>query len=219
MSVILEFSIPAAGFRLGQTLSGSPGVRVELERIVPTGDTPIPFVWATGEELSAFAESVRSHPSVSDFVELASVEGRCLYRIDWAASPDDLLAGITREKAVILEAGGGTAWSFRVRFPDNDRLSAFHDYVVEQDIPIEIERTYRLSESGDVGHRFELSTEQQEALVLALRRGYFETPRAVNLAEIADELDITRQALSNRIRRGNEKVLTEALLSAAEDGQ
>ncbi|WP_157533205.1 helix-turn-helix domain-containing protein, partial [Haloferax profundi] len=45
--------------------------------------------------------------------------------------------------------------------------------------------------------------------------GYFETPSEVSLDELADELDITRQALSNRIRLGNEKVLYGALLSSS----
>lgn len=215
MSVILEFSIPATAFQLGRTLSGSPDVRVELERIVPTGEMTMPFLWVTGEDQSAFAATVRSRPAVGAVVELDRVEDRCLYRIEWAESPNGLLAGITQSDGVILEAGGGADWSFRLRFPDNGTLSGFHDYVVDHDIPIDIDRTYTLSETAEEGRLFDLSTAQYEALVLALRRGYFATPREANLAEIADELGITRQALSNRIRRANEKVLTEVLPSRA----
>ncbi|MFP4695916.1 helix-turn-helix domain-containing protein [Thiohalospira sp.] len=67
------------------------------------------------------------------------------------------------------------------------------------------------------GHRFGLSQEQREALLLGLRRGYFDTPSDATLAEIADELGISQQATSDRIRRGTKRVLAEALLSRAAD--
>jgi predicted DNA binding protein len=47
--------------------------------------------------------------------------------------------------------------------------------------------------------------------VLALRHGYFDTPRETTLEELAVELDISRQALSERIRRGNERLLRQSL--------
>lgn len=213
MGVILEFSIGATDFRLGEALSGSPDVRVELERIVPTGEMVTPFVWATGEDQAAFAATVRSRASVNEFVELDRVGERRLYRIEWAEPPVDLIAGISGAGAVVLEAGGDTEWSFRVRFSDQDGVSAFHEYVIEQDIPVDIDRTVTLSETSDDGRRFDLSTDQREALVLALQRGYFATPSEANLEELAEELDITRQAVSDRLRRANETVLTEALLS------
>ncbi|WP_249361522.1 helix-turn-helix domain-containing protein [Haloterrigena sp. H1] len=40
----------------------------------------------------------------------------------------------------------------------------------------------------------------------------------MSLDELADELGITKQAVSNRIRRGNEKVLETTLLSTAVAG-
>jgi predicted DNA binding protein len=75
----------------------------------------------------------------------------------------------------------------------------------------------RLDSAG--GHRFGLTPDQREALVLALNRGYFATPSEVTLDELADELDISRQALSTRIRRGNESILREVLLSTGRDAE
>ncbi|MFC6973876.1 helix-turn-helix domain-containing protein [Halomicroarcula sp. GCM10025709] len=214
MSVVLELSIPATDFPLGNVLSGAPDIRIELERIVPTGDMIMPFVWATGESQTAFAEMVRSHASVREFLELDRIGESRLYRIEWEEPPIDLLEGISRADAVVLEAHGNEDWSFRLRFPDHEKLSAFHNYIIEHDIPVHIDRTYTLSETTGHGHRFDLSPEQREALMLALRSGYFETPSEASLDELAAELDITRQALSDRIRRANEKVLTGVLLSS-----
>ena len=213
MSVILEFSIPATEFQLGEVLSGSP-MQLELERIVPTGDLIMPFVWATGDDHNAFAEMVRSQPNVRALLALDRVGESGLYRIEWEEPPMGLIDGIAEADGVVLEARGHEDWTFRVRFPDHDDLSTFHNYVIERGIPVHIDRTYTLAEATDTDRRFNLSGEQREALLLALRNGYFETPSEMNLDTLADELGISRQALSNRIRRANEKVLREVLLSS-----
>jgi len=217
MSVILEFSIPATDFQLGEVLSGPPDMQIELERIVPTGDMVMPFVWATGENHEEFAARVRNHERVREFLELDRIGESGLYRIELADDPPiDLIEGISRADAVVLEARGTGDWSFRLRFLDHEKLSAFHNYVIEHEIPIHIDRTYTLTETTEHGHRFDLSQDQREAILLALRRGYFETPSTASLEDLADELGISRQALSNRIRRANETVLTDVLLSIGE---
>lgn len=215
MSVILEFTIDAEAFKLGQVLSGGPEMHLELERIVPTGDMTMPFVWATGDDHEAFERAVRSHPTVKELLVLDTVGENGLYRIEWEESPTDLIEAIATADGVVLEAMGNRDWVFHLRFPDHDSLSQFHNFVIERELPIHIERTYTLTEETRRGHRFDLSQEQREALVLGLRHGYFSTPREVSLDELAAELGISRQAVSKRIRRGNEKVLRTVLLSSA----
>jgi len=219
MSVILEFSVPSREFTLGQVLMGPPSMHCELERIVPTGDMMMPFVWATGGNQEAFAESVREHDTVKELLVLDTVGKSALYRIEWAEEPTDLIEGIARTDAVLLQGFGNGTWEFRLRFPDHDDLSQFHNYIIERGIPCHIARTYTLTETSKSGYRFGLSPEQREALVLALRRGYFATPSEVTLDELADELNISRQALSDRIRRGNERVLREVLLTSGRDDE
>jgi predicted DNA binding protein len=219
MSVILEFAIDDEAFTLGRVLAGPPAMRLELERIVPTRNMVMPFVWATGEDHEAFEASVRDHPAVRELFVLDRIDDSGLYRIEWEDSPTDLTEGIAAADAVVLDARGDGDWVFRLRFPDHEKLTRFHNYVIEHDIGIHIQRTYTLTEATGRGHRFGVTTDQREALVLALRRGYFETPSAVSLEELAGELDISRQALSNRIRRGNEKVLRSVLLSSVADRQ
>jgi len=217
MSVILEFTISSDAFQLGRVLSGSPQMDIELERIVPTGDMVMPFVWATGDDHTGFEESVRSHPAVRELSVLDVMDESGLYRIEWESSPTDLLRGIALANAVVLEAHGSRSWVFRLRFPDHDALSQFHNYVIEEGTQIQVDRTYTLTETSERGHRFDLTDDQREALVLALRRGYFETPSEVSLDDLADELGISRQALSDRIRPGNEKILRKVLLPSAAD--
>lgn len=217
MSVILEFTVAGTGFALGDVLSGSPDMHLELERIVPTGTQVMPFVWATGQGQEAFAERVRNHPRVEEFVTLDRQDDSGLYRIDWEDPPADLIEGIVRSEATVLEARGDGEWTFRLRFADAEDLSAFHEYCTRRDIDIFVVRTYGFGEDLDDPREFDLTEEQREALVLALRRGYFATPSETTLEALADELGISRQALSNRIRRGNERVLRQVLRQAVGD--
>jgi predicted DNA binding protein len=213
VSVLLECTIEADAFQLGQVLAPPAGMVLELERIVPTDATLMPFVWAIGEEYHAFEERVRAHPAVESLTALDRFGNRGLYRLEWRDSPTDFIAALGRSEAVVLEARGDESWAFRLRFPDHESLSAFHSTVRDLDIPLRIDRTRTLSELDDHGQTFDLTPAQREALVLALERGYFASPSEVQLDELADELGITRQALSKRIRRGNEKILESTLLS------
>ncbi len=214
MSVILEFTIRSGEFSLGTVLSGLPDLHLELERVVPTGLEVMPFVWVTGSDHEAFEETVRDSPIVKELLALDRVGDSGLYRIQWEGSPTDLITGIAESQATVLQAEGDKNWLFRLRFNDHDKLSQFHNYCTEHEITIHIERTYTLNEEAERRRQFDLSQEQREALVLALRRGYFATPSEASLSDLASELGISRQALSTRIRRGNEKVLQKTLLSS-----
>ncbi|MEA5387575.1 bacterio-opsin activator domain-containing protein [Haloarculaceae archaeon H-GB11] len=171
MSVILEFTIDSQDFKLGEVLSGSPTMHLELERIVPTGPMIMPFIWATGDGHDEFEAHVQAHPAVKEARALDKVGDSSLYRIEWTDDPTDLIEGIAAADAVVLEAHGNEQWTFRLRFPDHEKLSVFHNFVLEHDFSIHIDRTYTLTETTERGHRFDLSQEQREALVLATRRG------------------------------------------------
>jgi predicted DNA binding protein len=168
-------------------------------------------VWVAGSDHERFAETVLGHPLVGEFLLLDRIDDSRLYRIVWETVPTDLIAGIAESEATVLEATGDGRWVFRLRFEDHAGLSAFHDYCADHGIDVRVERIDTVGGAAERRRRFGLSREQREALVLALRRGYFATPRETALADMAVELGISRQALSNRIRRGNEAVLRTAL--------
>lgn len=103
MSVILEFSIEPDEFVLGRALSDGPNVELELERIVPTENAVMPFVWTTGDELRSFEETVRESPSVRELVALDRIGNSGLYRIEWGEYDEDLMTGIAEIEATVLE--------------------------------------------------------------------------------------------------------------------
>lgn len=219
MSVLLEFTVDSSQFKLGQVLSSGDGVDFELERIVPTGGSIMPFVWVAtddpDERLPHFEEKIRDSDLVLDLIALDRVRDGALYRIEWQSHTEGLIQALSETEATVLEAYGDGSWTFRVRFASHDNLTDFHNYLTDHDIKVRIERTYTFTAESARRRDFGLSPEQREALVLALRRGYFATPSEVSLDELAEELGVTKQAVSNRIRRGNEKILRPLLLASA----
>ncbi len=62
----------------------------------------------------------------------------------------------------------------------------------------------------------ELTPKQWEALELAGERGYFDRPRGVDLETLADELAISKSAVSQRLRAA-ESTLVRAVLEASRE--
>ncbi|WP_293033621.1 helix-turn-helix domain-containing protein, partial [Natronococcus sp.] len=140
------------------------------------------------------------------------IDGTALYRAVWSSDADGLLEGLADSEAVVLEAmTTEEGWYFRVRFPSNEEVERFSEYCAERSISIRVGRVHPLAEASRAGRRFELTPGQRKAIVLAVRRGYFEVPRETDLTAVADELGISQQAASERVRRGANAVLRAVL--------
>jgi hypothetical protein len=217
MSVIVEFSVADEEFALGRVLGDLPDMHVELERLVPTGGAVIPYLWVRGGDYERFERRVVESDAVDAFVALDRLDDWVLYRLEWGNPPDSLLEGIEASNGVILQAIGDEDWVFRLRFPDHEAVSTFYNFCTERGIGIHVDRSYTLTERTESGYQFDLSQEQREAVLLGLRMGYFETPSRASLADLAADLGISEQAVSNRVRRGTERVLRQSLLASAAD--
>ncbi|MFU8867812.1 bacterio-opsin activator domain-containing protein [Natronococcus sp.] len=212
MSVIVEFSIATDEFVFGSALETVEDMEIELEAIVPVGRQVVPYFWATGEGFEAFEHHVGSDPGIESITRIDRIDGTALYRAVWSSDADGLLGGLAEAGAVVLEAmttEGG--WYFRVRFPSNELVERFSEYCTDRSIAIRVGRVHPLAEASRAGRRFELTPGQREAIVLAVQRGYFEVPRETDLTAIADELGISQQAASERVRRGANAVLRAVL--------
>lgn len=215
MSVIVVFSINQTEFALGRALKTDTEMDIEVERIVPTGREVMPFFWASGENFTAFEEQGRDNEQVVSLQALDRLDDQVLYRITWVEQENELLGALIESNAVVLESKSGENWHFRVRFHDPSEVTKFYNICINTNLRVHIDRTYTLKKADSSGWNLGLTQAQREALVQATRRGYFETPKRVQLTELADELDISQQALSSRIRRGLDSVMKAVLLTSA----
>jgi len=212
MAVILEFTIDQEDFELGRLLAGQEGAYVELERIVPAGDSLMPFFWVKGGNTHTLKRDVAKSDLITNFVIVDQIEDNLLYRVDWLGEYENLVEAIDVNEGTILEARRDGRWFFQLRFVDHQNLADFYNFCSANDLDIHVDRVYTLTEESLQGRVFDLTNEQREALVLAVERGYFATPREASMDALADELNITQQAFSDRLRRGNEKVLQNVLI-------
>ncbi|SIR23539.1 Predicted DNA binding protein, contains HTH domain [Haladaptatus litoreus] len=209
MSVTADLSILGEQFLLGTALLTDTDVHVELERVVPASRQVLPFFWAIGTDFDAFEQDVQSNPNVEHLVSLDRVGNRVLYRVEWSKAVESLIYGIAEVGATILEAHGDDLWRFRLRFNDHESLSEFQTYCDEHDIDFHLDRV--ATEAETERNEFGLTPEQREALLLAVERGYFDVPRGVTLGELADEIGVSQQSVSERVRRGAGGVLESVL--------
>ncbi|MFC7045991.1 helix-turn-helix domain-containing protein [Halobacteriaceae archaeon GCM10025711] len=213
MSVLLEFTVDNDDFALGEVLGSADVGVIELERIVPSGETVMPFFWTERSGKAELEASVEGSDYIENLTVLDRVGDRTLYRVAWTGEYEDLIEGITATEGTILEARGNEEWFFRLRFLDHQHVADFYNFCTEHAIPVRVGRVYTLTEESLQGRMFDLTEEQRDALLLALRRGYFATPRGVTMDDLADELGISQQAFSERLRRGEEKILENVLLA------
>lgn len=100
----------------------------------------------------------------------------------------------------------GRHYTWRIIHSGQGDVGAFFDGLeaaVGTCAEMEMLRTTETEATGRYGHsnRDELPPEQAAALEAAVEHGYYETPRAVDVGELADHLDVPRSTLTYRLRR------------------
>lgn len=214
MSVVAEFTIPPESFPFGETLVGMPDVEIEVDRIVPSGESALPFFWVRGCDPETFMEHAENEPGVEDTRLLERVETTALFRAEWTLDAD-LIEGLERLDATIVETvGTADHWRFEVRTQDRDSFVAFQEVFEDRGIAIDLTRLYDLEELIEGTHRG-LTPDQRETLLTAHREGYFDRPQGATQADLADEFDISRRAVAERLRRGTRNLVGATLLPDA----
>jgi len=213
MATVMDFTSPAEEFPLGSVFEELPGVTVELERLIPHETLIIPYFWVRGVETADIEAAFEPHPGVTDIRLVDSVEDQYLMRAEWKPEYFGVLSALAKANVVVLTGiGMKNEWRFEVRGESQEAIAEFREYCQENDIPIAITAVHAMLPIQ--GEGYELTETQREALVLAYERGYFDTPRETSLEEIAEELGITQQSLSSRLRRGHRRLIKATLSSS-----
>lgn len=217
MSVVIEFTVPTSACALGRSLGNDPGALLELDRIVPTDDSVMPFFWVWKRDPERFSEAARAEPAIDRIDVVDRVDGGTLFAAEWNSDAAGTLRGIAETDGTLLDAHATSGeWRFEVRFVDAAATSEFQDLCDERDVPLSLVRVTTSPEPPD--HHYGLTPEQREALVVAYGMGFFEEPRRATLEDVASEIGISARAVAGRLRRGQTTLLERTGLIDGSEG-
>lgn len=209
MSVIAEISCETSQFLLGEALASAPMTRVELERCIPLESDLSPHFWAIGDDLDAFHAALESDESLSSAELVERTERKRLYRATWDIAGDHVVGALRDNDTALLEAvGDEDGWHLKLRFGDPNELSEFHSYSLGTPFEMSLDRLYNPFEERS---RDKLTPAQRETVLMAYENGYFDIPRGITLVELGEQLGISDQSVSERLRRAQSNLVTAAL--------
>ena len=179
------------------------------------GDGPgFALVWITAPDVSAVLDAMKSHPAVTEASVVNRTDREATVQFETTA-PLLLLAakrsGIPIEMPVEISDGEAVI-----------DISGAHDRIAElgrqfDELDMEFSVKYvreRLAESQL------LSDTEQTLLLRAVEEGYYDTPRACSLTELAEEVGLAKSTCSEALHRGEEvavKRLVEDLPPRVDD--
>lgn len=212
MAVITDIEIPADQFALGKLLEQYPHIDIELVRVIPLRDGIIPLFWVEGADPDDVEATIRGDPLAENIELLTEADGRYLFEIRWSTEIDALIKPMIESRAEVLIAEGtADRWTFRLQFANRSMLGDFRQRCQDNDIQFELKALYNPTIPGKPLEEGELSSEQYDILATAHENGYWHIPRDIELGEVAELIGISSNAASQRMRRGLDLVVGQAL--------
>ncbi|WP_433624202.1 helix-turn-helix domain-containing protein [Halomicrococcus sp. NG-SE-24] len=205
-----DVRVPAETFALAETFDEEPEATFEMARVAANGsDRPMPFLrMLRGESLT---ELLGKDSSVDDATVLSDC-GQCdLLYVTWSDDVCSVLDTLLGRDASMLAATGRDAeWEFELFFPTRAAMSSAYDDWEAAGLSVTVETIHGRANALGAAQGG-LTDDQYETLRAAVDRNYYDVPRGATTEELAEELGVSHQAISERLRRGHENVVQEAV--------
>ncbi|WP_224332659.1 helix-turn-helix domain-containing protein [Haloprofundus halobius] len=216
MAIEASFTIEQSDFPLSAVFEQLTDVTIELDRVVPTGEAVVPYFWISADDTAKLTTDLSADLGINQVKVIDQLEKQMFVRIDWNLNYESILTAIVNTDITLLSGiGNNKQWTFEVRASEQQGLSDFQTYCQENGIPVELTELHAIS-SIRSDREFNLTDGQRKALVLAYSRGYFDSPRDATQGDLADELKITRKAVSSRLQRGIRRLVASTLVTPDE---
>lgn len=213
MTTVVELEVPSA--RLGGFRAFEHTSALEFRVDGGLGYAP-PLVEVWGPDRRTVESALEADPSLE---VVATVGGNSrdqwwLFQIAFGRELRLFAQLISEANGVIATASASDrTWSLELLFEQRAAVSRAYELLDRYDFPVTVTRMASVDENGV---RSTLTEAQYETVVAAYEHGYFDVPREVTLRELAGELDVSHQALSERLRRGQATLVSEELLDRSE---
>ncbi|MFC7203114.1 helix-turn-helix domain-containing protein [Haloferax namakaokahaiae] len=210
-SPVLETSVRQAG-----------DVSVTLEHQSKTTDGELDMtLWVSGDThyLDEFEAGMDADETVSRWIPIEGASTRRLYQTRVTAQAGRLqdYHGWTDGRATFLTAHREVdGWTVEMYLSDRSVLQQLAAECESNDVRFDL---YQVTEVEQIEEtrQFGLSKVQMETLLTALERGYYSVPREENLEELSRPLNVSHQAVSERLRRGVGSLIKNTIATQWDD--
>lgn len=208
MSFIVEFHVPAAATFLGGISERLPALSWEMEPVVSADRFD---VWFTAGDRHDIEAALAADPAIEEYTSIVETDHKSLYTIDVTTDVEHDIQTIIDNSGTLLSISMAAGIvTMETRFNSRETVRQAYERLTADGRSVEIGRIHE----STIDEPDRLTTKQHDALLAAIEQGYFDIPRQISMQELAHELDISHQALSERFRRAY-AALVEAELEGA----
>lgn len=210
MAAVIQLRFPATEATLGETAAAVPGIRMEIEQFASASDgSKLPLVWIRADDFGAVDRALTADSTVAGHSVVGEVDGHRLYELTWTDPTEVTFHLLERFGGHLRYANLAEGeWAVELLFPTRERLSRMYDSCTERGLPVTVDSIHELD---DTTADQPLTENQRRTLERALATGYYDIPRETTLTDLSEEMDISHQALSERLRRAHKRLVATAL--------
>jgi predicted DNA binding protein len=201
---MVPVTVMVESFALCDTFERVPDVEFDTAPVVAhEAGTAIPLLWASTDDPGAVREALKADSTTVDASHLTEHEEQSLYRVEWQPAVNVVVEGLLVGQGSLLDAHGSQdGWSFRLLFRHRSSVDALADRCRDLGLDAVVQGPAADFTKGATNRK-----KQAKALAAALGVGYYAVPRRRTLEDVADEVGVSHQALSERLRRGQQGII------------
>lgn len=209
MSLVVEYRESSPAIGITDVAAAVPDVSLTIERWRREDDDRLSLVLlAEGAAFERLEAALADQSNVTEVTTIASEDQARLYRVTLVSTIDHLpedvrVDGVIRE--IRVEPDGLYVTGY---VTDRAQLVRIREFLAERGIDMQVERLYEATDDRSEGL---LTDEQLAALATAYEMGYFSVPREATQADVAAELGISPASLSERLKRGQQRLIERHL--------
>lgn len=210
MSFVASVRLRHPDLVLIPTIQSDLGVTIRYEYEV-VGENVLLLVSVFGDDHAELEAALERDHTVSEPARIATFANRVVYRVQKETDLGLVPAScVERGLFVFKLTSGDNGWVARLHLPDRDVLRSLWTYCEQHDISFQM---IQLSEASptDFNASSVLTEQQEELLLMAYYNGYYDIPRRVSQSDLADQLDVSTSAVSQRLRRAVAKLIVTTI--------
>lgn len=213
MTISTKVYVAHSDLGLSDTIRSLDGVSIGV--IPDAGTDPaqnVYFFWVEAADFDAVEAAFEEDDTVTDYTTVSEISERRTYRLAYSDGASLISPLITEMDGLMLDSRNHSdGWVVELQLPDHNTLYRLGERAAEQGFQFDVLEIHQ-TEPDEADSEFSLTDSQIEALLCAYEQGYYDEPREISLEEMGSILDISRTAVSGRLKRASSQLIEENLV-------